>query len=87
MMSKVSTVSISLWRILSQPGNVLYAFLGTGVQSVKWNPPTGVEIEMRLTQPWYMTYLASDRDRMVLQKEYKTKGRNWTQNLTCCDFD
>ena len=60
-MSKVPTVSISLWRVLSQPGNVLRAFLGTGVQSVKWNPPTGVEIEMRCIEIWDFTFHRDDK--------------------------
>ena len=60
-MSKVPTVSISLWRVLSQPGNFLHAFLGTGVQSVKWNPPTGVEIEVRFIETWDFTFHRDDK--------------------------
>ena len=60
-MSKVPTVSISLWRVLSQPGNFLRAFLGTGVQSVKWNPPTGVEIEVRFIETWDFTFHRDDK--------------------------
>ena len=61
MMSKVPTVSISLWRVLSQPGNFLHAFLGTGVQSVKWNPPTGVEIEVRFIETGDFTFHRDDK--------------------------
>ena len=79
-MSKVSTLSISLWRILSQPGNVLCAFLGTGVQSVKWNPPAGVEIEMRFIEIWDFT---SHRDNKLGVDFWGFPGSSVGKESTC----
>lgn len=46
MISEVPTSSMTLWRILPNPGNVFYVLLGIGVESNKWNPLTGVDIKM-----------------------------------------
>lgn len=56
MISEVPTSSMTSWRILPKPGNVFYALLGTGVESNKWSPLTGVEIKMKSTEILAFTF-------------------------------